>query len=224
VDRRIVLLAGALFACGSPAETPDDAGDDAATDAAVADEAAVDAAPDVDKSATCASTFGSSLSDAFGRLDGTVLAVVPPNDQACAMPNSTHLVIQVLMGGEAYRMVVDVHSSYGSPDVLFDELDAPLAAGAWSEGWHPGVALDYVGTLGVHSDAFVDMTEDDVVAKITSEIDLGARISVFATSAGEPTSAHLVHRNLTNQDGAIVVRPESGAPHYLLIRFAEQSF
>jgi len=103
-------------------------------------------------------------------------------------------------------------------------IDAPLAAGAWAEGWHPGVALDYVGTLGVHSGAFTSMTEDDVVAKITSEIDLGSHISVFATSQGEPSSAHLVHRNLTNQDGAIVVRPESATPHWMLVRFDEQSF
>ena len=36
------------------------------------------APPDaVDKSATCASTFGSTLTPGFGRLDGTVLAIVP---------------------------------------------------------------------------------------------------------------------------------------------------
>ena len=219
---RAVVAFAFLFACSSPAPDVPDANASDASDEPV--EASLDAAPDVDKSATCAATFGSSLTDAFGRLDGTVLAVVPPNDQACALPNSTHLVLQVVMNGEAYRMVVDVHSTSNVPDVLFDEIDAPLADGAWSEGWHAGVALDYVGTLGVHSDAFTSMSMDDVVAKITSEIDLGAHVSVFATSAGEPNSAHLVHRNLTNQDGAIVVRPESGTPHWMLIRFDEQTF
>src|SRR5262249_23663455 len=72
----------------------------------------------IDKSAPCASTFGSALTDAFGRLDGTVVAVVPPNDQACAQPNMTHLVLQVEMEGAVYRMVLDVLSNQGSPDVL----------------------------------------------------------------------------------------------------------
>jgi hypothetical protein len=164
------------------------------------------------------------LTDAFGRADGTVVAVVPPNDQACAMPNRTHLVIQLLISGATYRMVVDVVSTSGVPDVLLDEIDAPLAAGAWAEGWHAGVALDYVSTLAVHSPAFTSMKEDALVAKITSEISLGDRLSVFATSQGEPSSAHLVHRNATNADGAIVVRPDSATPHWLLLRFAEQVF
>jgi hypothetical protein len=211
-----------LVACSPSSSTNvPDASDASSIDDVV--EASVDVAPDVDKSATCASTFGSGLTDAFGRLDGTVLAVVPPNDQACAMPNSTHLVIQVLVGGDAYRMVVDVLSSFAPYDVLEDEVDAPLGD-PWSEGWHAGASLDYVTTLGVHSDAFTSMAQADVVAKITGQIDLGAKISVFATSQGSPSSAHLVHRNLTNQDGAIVVRPDGATPHWILIRFAEQTF
>jgi len=213
-----------LVACSSRSPDAPDAGDDASADDVALAETSVDAAPDVDKAAPCAATFGSSLTDAFARLDGTVLAVVPPNDQACAMPNSTHLVIQVLVGGEAYRMVVDVHSTFAPYDVLEDEIDAPLAGGAWAEGWHAGASLDYVGTLGVHSDAFASMTMDDVVAKITSQIDLGSRISVFATSQSSPSSAHLVHRNATNQDGAIVIHPDGSLPHWILIRFAEQTF
>jgi len=122
-------------------------------------------------------------------------------------------------------MVVDVLSSSGSPNVLFDELDAPLAGEPWSEGWHPmGIALDYVGTLGVHSTAFTPMVENDLVATITAELELGANISVFATVDGEPNSAHLVHRNTPNADGAIVVGPESPIPHYMLMSFSDQTF
>ncbi len=83
----------------------------------VARDAAPDAMPDaLDKSATCAPTFGNALTNAHGRLDGTVVAVVPPNDQACASPNMTHLVVQLSMGGAAYRMVVDVISDTGAND------------------------------------------------------------------------------------------------------------
>jgi hypothetical protein len=212
-----------VVACSASSAAPSST-DDAA---APADAGAPDVAPDVDKSVTCASTFGSALTAAFGRLDGTVLAVLPPNDQACALPNSTHMIIQVTMGGAAYRMVVDVLSNTGSPDVLIDEIDAPLVGGAWADGWHTGIPLDYVATLGVHSPAFTAMHQMDLVAKITSEIDLGAPISVFATSGGaasEPDSAHLIHRNGANADGAIVVHPDSATPHYILLRFAEQTF
>jgi len=183
----------------------------------------VDAIPDVDKAATCAETFGDALTNAFGRLDGTVLAVVPPADDACADINGTHVVIQVTLSGVAYRMVLDVLSDSGNPDVFFYEEDAPLAAGAWSEGWHAGVSLDYVGTLGLHSTVFTEMKEAALVDKVTSEVEIGSHVSVFATSAGEADSAHLIHRNLTNQDGAIVLNPET-APHYLLFRFSDQSF
>jgi hypothetical protein len=190
------------------------------------DAAAADAAEDVDKAAPCVATFGSALTDAFGRLDGTAIAVLPPNDQQCAEPNSTHLILEVLMGGAAYRMVVDVISTDGSDDLLY-EIDAPLVAGPWADGWHPGVVLDYVATLGVHSPSFVATAQSDLVAKITAEIDLGVPISVFATSGGaadEPDSAHLVHRNVTGQDGAIVIHPEAPVPHWILIRFDDQTF
>jgi len=177
-----------------------------------------------DKSLTCADTFGSGLTPGFGRIDGTVLAVVPPNDQACALPNSTHLVVQLTMGGAAYRLVVDVLSNQGSPDVWFDELDAPLVGGAWAEGWHVPTQLDYVTDLHVASTAFTEMVQADLVDKITSELELGAKISIFATAGStEPNSAHLIHRNATNADGAIVIAPDT-APHYLLMRFDEQTF
>jgi hypothetical protein len=148
----------------------------------------------------------------------------PVYQDACADPNSTHLVLQVALEGVAYRMVLDVLSDSGNPDVFFYEEDAPLAAGAWAEGWHAGVSFDYVATLGLHSTAFTEMKEAALVDKVTSEIQIGDPISVFATSAGESNSAHLIRRNLTNQDGAIVLQPTAAMPHYLLFRFAEQAF
>jgi hypothetical protein len=143
------------------------------------------------------------------------------------MPNSTHLVIQVMMGGAVYRMVVDVLSDQGNPDVFENEIDAPLVGDPWSDGWHDTASLDYVTTLARTSTSFVEMNQATVVARITNQLDLGAHVSVFATSAGEPSSAHLVHRNLTNQDGAIVINPDASgnsSPHWILIRFDEQSF
>src|SRR4051812_39193939 len=94
-------------ACGSSSgETPDAPAPDAS-----------------DKSAACASTFGNALTNAFGRLDGTVLAVVAPGNQRCAMPNGTHVVVQVTMDGAAYRMVVNVLSTSGDPHVWLGAID-----------------------------------------------------------------------------------------------------
>ncbi|MBI5479023.1 MAG: hypothetical protein HY906_09215 [Deltaproteobacteria bacterium] len=190
---------------------------------AVADDAG---GADAGKAAACASTFGSELTAAFGRLDGTVLAVVGPADTQCAMPNSDHLVVQATMHGAAYRMVVNVLSSGADTNVYLAEVDAPLAGGAFEEGWHPGYALDYVSTLGVHSDAFTPYPMAELAALVTDAIELGAPISVYATSSGGSYShsAHLVHRNDPNADGAIVLRPDTGTPRYLLFRFGDQAF
>ena len=188
----------------------------------------MDAAPDAPypKALPCAASFGSSLTNAFGRLDGTVRAVVPPGFPGCPQPNSTHVVVQVDMAGQAYRMVVNVRSSMGDPRVFFRTLDAPLVGPAWSEGWHPGYTLDYASDLHVTSDTFTPMEMDALVDTMTSPIELGAKISVFATSSGgaNASGAHLVHRNFVNADGAIVVGPDTGAPTYLLFRFDEQLF
>jgi len=169
---------------------------------------------DASKAGPCAAVFGSALTDSFGRIDGTILAVVPPGHPTCPKPNGTHLVLQVTMNSAAYRMVVNI-------DVLTHEVDAPLAGGAWSEGWHPTAQLDYVSTLGTTANDF-DLNPD-VTAWITNQLELGARVSVFATSETFHDSAHLVHREAPNMDGAIVVNPDT-APHYLLFRFSNQAF
>lgn len=178
----------------------------------------------VDKAASCAGTFGNALTNAFGRLDGTVLAVVPPAHPTCAMPNSTHLVLQVTSGGAAYRMVVNVQSDIG-PDlrVAWAAVDHALPGAPFADGWHPGEALDYVTTLSLGAGAFTPEEMAPLVARITDAIPLGARISVYATSSGG-ASAHLVHRNATGRDGAIVLDPAGPKPRFLVFRFADQSF
>jgi len=177
------------------------------------------------KAVHCATTFGSALTDAFGRLDGTVLAVIPPGYQGCAQPNSTHTVVQVMVAGAAYRMVVNVLSTSNQPHVFLGEVDEPLAGPAFGEGWHPGTQLDYVTTLGVTKAQFSEADETTAAARVYDMIELDQPISVFATSSGPPQadSAHLIHRNAPNADGAIVLTPAT-SPHYLLTAFDDQSF
>ncbi|MBI4952921.1 MAG: hypothetical protein HY908_12880 [Myxococcales bacterium] len=151
------------------------------------------------KAALCVQSeaeLGTSLTSAFGRLDGTVLAVVGPADTECFLPNDDHVVLQVLWNGEAYRMVISVLSTYGDPDVAY--LLAPTAPAGlvWQEGWHTGVGLDYVTDLGLHAGDF----------------------------DGFPSSAHLIHRNGNGQDGAVVLDPESATPRVMAFHFANQTF
>lgn len=174
----------------------------------------------VDKAKDCASQFGDALTDSFGRLDGTVVAVVAPEDTQCALVNDDHLVLQVAMNGAVYRMVVNI------ADVAFGQTSAALIGASWSEGWHTGLTLEYPTDLDVHSAAFQQLALPAMIEQISAGIELGAPISVFAVSSGGEfaSSAHLIHRNDSNSDGAIVLDPLSESPTYLLFRFASQSF
>jgi hypothetical protein len=193
----------------------------------------------IDKSARCASTFGSALTAPYGRLDGTVLAVLPPNDQACPMPNSDHLILEVTSGGAVYRMVVNVQSDRGTDlRVFFGEKSAPLAGPTYAGGWHTNAPLDYALTLGATKSELSPLDMADLVSNVTERIPLDAKVSVFGSTAGG-ASAHLIHRNVDDtdggvtpdggiapiyQDGAIVLLPDSESPQYLLFAFAEDSF
>ena len=183
---RASLLFVIVAACGSSAGSPDAAPADAPPP------------PDAGKDAACASTFGQALTNAFGRLDGTVVAVVPPGDQRCAQINSDHLVLQLSMNGDVYRMVVNVLPDSGDPMIRMRTLDAPMPAPAFAEGWHTGILLDYPTSLAVHStDAeWQPLSLDQATAMISDAITLGSPVAVYATSTGgtKADSAHLVHR------------------------------
>lgn len=213
---RLWLLAFLLCACEVAPIPVEDAGLEE-----------VDAGP-VDaghKADACAATFGAVFTNAFGRADGTVTAVVPP-DWQCPLPNDDHLVIQVSIDGGTQRLVVNLASRFGDPNLRFRTLSAPLPAPAYAEGWHPGLMLDYPA-LGLHSDAgWESLTLEQVAARVYDAIPVGAPLSVYSTSSGGTfaASAHKIHRNGRQDDGAIVVDPTGAAPTWLLFHFANQSF
>ena len=208
-----LTLALAVAACSGSAAGPDAAPADAALDAG--------------KDALCASTFGSALTADFGRVDGTVVAVVAPGTERCAMPNRDHVIVQVDFGGAVYRMVVNVLSNGADPDIRVREVTAALPAPAFAPGWHPGLALDYPRDLGVHSGAGWDaLSLTDATAWVAAPIEVGAPIAVYASSSGGTFShsTHLVHRNGGDEDGALVIDPTGPSPRWLLFSFADQTF
>lgn len=212
----VLAVLAATAACSAPGAGSPDA-------AAVVDATDVDAGKD----ALCASTFGDALTDAFGRVDGTVVAVVAPGTEHCALPNRDHVVVQVELSGAVYRMVINVLSNGADPAIRVRSLTAPLPAPAFAPGWHPGLALDYATDLAVHSGAGWDaLSLTEATARVSDPIQIGAPIAVYATSSGGSYahSAHLVHRNGGAHDGALVLDPTGPSPQWLLFAFADQTF
>ena len=208
---------------GAAAKATPPAGDADASDATSDAAAASDANRPTGQ---CAATFGSGLTEGFGRIDGIVYAVQKPSDTACVLPNSDHVIVQVLMNGAVYRLVTNVQgSSAGDPKIRAALVPHALPAPAFADGWHADASLDYAATLDVHADAaFTALTLEEGVAKIAAALKIGDPVSVYATvGAGRRESAHLIHRNKTNKDGAIVVSPTS-RPAFLLFHFATQTF
>lgn len=229
----VAFAAGLFFACSSSTSSPTSPTDvDAATpevDAATEPDAS-DAAVAVDASkptGQCAATFGDKLTAGFGRIDGILYAVQKPSDKQCAMLNGDHVIVQVLMNGAVYRLVVNVLATGADTKIRIAEMPHALPAPAYAEGWHTDAPLDYLTSLGAHADAsFTAATLDEGVTRVAALLDpkIGAPISIYGTSGdGRPDSAHLIHRNLTNHDGAIVVNPTTN-PTFMLFHFATQTF
>lgn len=172
---------------------------------------------------TCTSSFGKGMSETFGRLDGLLVALVQPGTTSCS-GDSDHMHLQIQMSGSTYDIAVDVDStSGGSSDASFLSLGAPLLGGAWSEGWHTSTQLDYVSNLDVHSTQFATESKAQMTALLNTDLATVNHVSIFTTGYGDD-GGHLVHREGSDQDGAIVIEPLSDSPEYLLIRFPEQSF
>jgi len=231
----VVLLIG----CRSPhADRLDPAIDARATDARLADSAGGGERPDgpidgpIDGPSDdsdgapmrrpCTNTFGDALSTTFGRLDGTLVAIVLPGTRSCH-GDSTHVHLQIAVNAATYDVAVNI--GVDDPvqnDVHSAAVDHALIGPAWSEGWHTGVAVDYPA-LGVHADAMPLQTRTQNVDALTAELATANHVSIYATGYG-PDGAHLVHRNGGGADGLIVTQPLSPTAHARLFSFSDQSF
>lgn len=160
---------------------------------------------------TCTNTFGHTLSQSFGRLDGVLVAVVPRDHNGCN-GDSSHIHLQVESGSATYDVAVNV-------DGLVTETQHSFVGTAWKDGWHSTATLDYVGDLGVHATAFSN-TDAATLEQRFAQVN---HLSVFATGYG-PGGVHLVHRNGSGHDGAIVLNPLSTSPTFVVFRFPQQSF
>lgn len=213
---RAVVLVCALTACGSSSS----ATHDAAGDGAKGVDGTLDAVDGSPVRQTCTSTFGNALSTGYGRLDGYLVAIVPPGGGGCNA-DADHIHLQVKMNGAIYDVAVNVGSS-AQDDVHTTTRELTLPA--WEEGWHTGslVLEDYV-SLGVHSSDIPLQTHTQNVADITADLANANHISVYGTGYG-PDGAHLIHRNGGGHDGLVITEPLSTPSHARLFSFSTQTF
>lgn len=172
----------------------------------------------------CTVHRGDAITPEFGRLDGTIRAVIVPGDTKCAGGDDDHVIVQIDAAGETYGIAINVESTRASsPLVRSFEKSAPLEGPVWSSGWHTSVSLDYAYDLGVHATSFVAEPKADLSATIASRLVVGAKVSVFGQGYTTGDGAHDIHRTKGGHDGALVVDP-TGSPSYVLFAFADQSF
>jgi hypothetical protein len=223
----LVLLLGCR---GSGAAHVDGAPPDTGTDDAARDAATMDSSGDIDGTAMrlpCTGSFGTALSAAYGRLDGYLVAIVPPGPSNPCHADSTHLHLQVQVSGAVYDVAVNVGTNDASNDVHTTTLDRALIGSAWSEGWHTDASVDYV-TLGVHAAAIPLRTQAETVAAMMTDLATANHVSIYATGYSPVSSgAHLVHRSTSNrvgEDGLLVTHPLSPVAHARVFSFSTQTF
>ncbi|MEO6775045.1 MAG: hypothetical protein ABI467_18915, partial [Kofleriaceae bacterium] len=173
----------------------------------------------------CTSKFGNQLSAAatYGRLDGYLVAIVPPSNMNQCNADSSHVHLQIRMMGSVYDVAIDATDGQtGVDDVHTGQLDHDLPDSGWSEGWHTGVVEDYVA-LGKHSTDLVLGTKAANVAAMMTFLATANHVSVYMTSYG-PDGGHLVHRNGTGHDGLVITAPLSQPAHLLMFAFDDQVF
>ncbi len=164
----------------------------------------------------CTGSLGSSLSSQHARLDGYVVAVIAPGQGKQCNGDSSHVHLQVRMNNQIYDVAANV-------DGQMTTRDAPLLAGPWAEGWHTADALNYPTDLGAHSADFTMTGTNAVASAVENELAQANHVSIFCTGYG-PDGCHLVHRQGTGRDGAIVINPLSPTARWLLFDFTGDGF
>jgi hypothetical protein len=217
------------FAAASPgprnsasAHTACGGGGGGGTDAGVPDAAPPPSGDGTPTRVACTGSFGSAMTATFGRLDGFLVSIVNVNGSSTCRGDNNHLHLQVRVNGRVEDIAVNLQSTDGT-NVAFRTASAPLADGAWSEGWHPGQRFDYVNNLGVRSTSFTSLTLTQLQSQLDSLLANANHVSIFATGF-DGTGGHNIHRNPTNHDGAIVINPTTSNPQYLIFHFANQTF
>jgi len=207
---------------GSVDSSTDDSATDSSTDAAASAEG--DAAP---RNAACTPTSqqtGTAVNTTHGRLDGTLVFVVPPvgNYDQCN-GDSSHVHLQVEVSGSVYDIAVDIGTAPNDEVGMYEEA-ITLPDGTWSEGWHGDDALSYK-SLALSSTNFPIESPSAIANVVESLLESTSEISIFCTGYSQDNGCHDVHyEDGTTNDGAMVLNPSAASPTIVFFRFSTQTF
>jgi hypothetical protein len=165
---------------------------------------------------------GTAVDTSHGRLDGTLVYVLPLKGSNACNGDDSHVHLQVEVSGQVYDVAVDVGST--GDEVGLYQTSLALSGGAWSEGWHGSDSLAYP-TLGLHSTSFPLDSPSSIAASVEALLQDTAQISIFCTGYSQGNGCHDVHyENGAGNDGAIVLDPSAATPSVLFFRFSDQTF
>jgi hypothetical protein len=213
--QRAVLFAISVAACGSSSSMPDDA----AVDVNVGPDAVIHVDDGAPTRVACINPNGTEITQNFGRLDGFLVAIVPAGASNCN-GDSDHVHLQVKVHGKIYDAAVNV-GTQGASDAGMLTKDVWLGT-TWEEGWHTGVAIDYIA-MGVHSNDVPIKPSSQNASELINSLSTANHISIFGTGYGSD-GVHLIHRNFGGRDGLVITDPLSAPVKARLFNFSNQTF
>jgi hypothetical protein len=166
---------------------------------------------------------GTAVDTNHGRMDGTLVYILPVDGSSSCNGDSAHVHLQVEMSGNVYDVAVDIGKS--GDEVGWYEQTTAMPGGAWAEGWHGSDGLGY-SSLGLSSSQFTTLDPNSMASEVESLLANTSQISIYCTgyTPGD-NGCHDVHyQDGTGQDGAIVLNPMSATSPIVFFRFIGQSF
>ncbi|MFI5298372.1 MAG: hypothetical protein ACHREM_09760 [Polyangiales bacterium] len=166
---------------------------------------------------------GTAVNTNHGRLDGTLVYVLPVDGSSSCNGDSAHVHLQIEVSGSVYDVAVDIGKSGDEVSWLQQTIAVP--GGPWAEGWHGSDALGY-SSLGLSSSAFTALSPSNMGMEVETLLAGTSKISIFCTgyTPGD-NGCHDVHyQDGSSQDGAIVLDPTSPTSPIVFFRFSTQSF
>ena len=244
-----VLVAGAVAGCGASSDAPTDAGTtldghvatatDSGSPAPGVDGSAVTPSEDAGgpdapddtggasphRNSTCTPSSqqtGTIINSTHGRLDGTLVYVLPVDGSGSCNGDSSHVHLQIEVSSLVYDVAVDIGST-GDDVGLYQEAIA-VPSGTWAEGWHATDDLAYP-TLGLTSTQFPTASPSAIASQVESLLQSTSKVSIFCTGYTQGNGCHDVHyKNGAGEDGAIVLDPTAATSPVLFFRFQGQTF
>jgi hypothetical protein len=166
---------------------------------------------------------GTAVDTTHGRMDGTLVYVLPIEGASSCNGDSAHVHLQIEVSGSVYDVAVDIGKS--GDEVGWYEQTMAVPGGAWSEGWHGTDSLGY-SSIGLTSSAFTTLDPTSMGNEVETLLANTSTISIFCTgyTPGD-NGCHDVHyEDGTSEDGAIVLDPTAPTSPVVFFRFTDESF